>query len=196
MKAILDFWFGTLREEADYLASRNRLWFEGSPVTDTAIRAKFQADWEKAARGELDAWAAEPQGRLALILVLDQFTRHLFRGTKEAFSQDAKARALCLGGLDHFHDRLLHPIHRMFFYLPLEHAEDMALQRRSIALYARLLEEAPAPLKAGCEEALDYALQHHAIIERFGRFPHRNALLGRASTPEELAFLKEPGSSF
>lgn len=196
IKSILDYWFGEIREEAGYLEERERLWFGGLGTVDQMIRERFAEGIDSAQGAGWDGWASTPLGRLALILLLDQFTRNVFRGTPRAFSGDAKALRLCTEGLDAGSDRLLHPVHRSFFYLPLEHSEDLSTQRRSIQCFEKLAREAPAPLRPGMEDARDYAVRHFAIVERFGRFPHRNAILGRVSTEAELAFLAEPGSSF
>lgn len=189
IKNILEAWFGEIREEKAYLDVKNREWFSGGKEADDRLRDLFGGTVEIAMRGDWDGWASTPLGRLALILVLDQFPRQFFRGTAKAFAQDAKALALCLQGLDAGVDRLLHPVQRMFFYLPLEHSESLELQRKSISLFERLARDAPAPLRPGMEDARDYAIRHHAIIERFGRFPHRNAVLGRKTSDDEAEFL-------
>lgn len=196
IKEVLSFWFGEIREEAKYLAGREKFWFGKSAIADAAIREKFGETLKLASDGKLDAWADTARGRLALIVVLDQFSRNMFRETPQAFAQDPRALDLCLKGLDIHDDQMLHPVERIFFYLPLEHAEDLEMQRRSIAGYDYLVSVSPAPLKPGMESAKDYAIQHFSIIERFGRFPHRNAILGRVSTPAEEAFLTQPGYSF
>ena len=127
---------------------------------------------------------------IALLIVLDQFPRNMFRGTPRAFAADARALALARDAVGRGFDEVLLPVQRWFVYLPFEHAEDLAMQRESLRLFERLATDAAG---AG---TLTYAMRHYAVIERFGRFPHRNAILGRASTPEELAFLAQPGSSF
>lgn len=141
--------------------------------------------WEKAARGELDRWRSAPLASLALIVVLDQFPRNMFRGTSRAFASDPMALAAARNALERAFDRLLSPQERTFMYLPFEHAEDLAAQRRSLALFQAL-----------DPNDMEYARRHYEIIARFGRFPHRNAVLGRESTAEELDFLKQAGSSF
>lgn len=186
---ILRHWFG---EGAD----RSAYWFGKSEEVDAELRRLFKYDVDRAASGILDDWAATPRGRLALILLLDQFPRNLHRGTPAAFAWDKRALSLALEGLDRGHDRQLAPIERAFFYLPLEHSEDPAHQERAVTLYEALLSEVPADARATFESFLDYARQHRAIIDRFGRFPHRNAILGRETTGEEAAFLEGPGSSF
>jgi uncharacterized protein (DUF924 family) len=141
--------------------------------------------WEKAARGKLERWETTPLASLALVVVLDQFPRNMFRETPHAFSTDSRALAAAGRALERGFDRMLSPAERTFMYLPFEHAEDFAAQRHSLALF-----EALDP------NDMEYAKRHYEIIARFGRFPHRNAVLGRESTPEEIEFLKGPGSSF
>lgn len=194
---ILQFWFGELDEGGwDFDPARYDLWFGKSPETDRVVTERFGEDARAAAEGRLDPWAETPRGRLALVLLLDQFPRHIHRGKPEAWAQDPKAQRIVLEGLARGHDQALRPIERSFFYLPFEHAEDAALQARSVALYRALAEAAPEAVRARYASFLDYAIRHQVIIDRFGRFPHRNAILGRQSTPEEEAFLLEPGSSF
>ncbi len=171
---ILDFWF---RE----LAPRH--WFLGSKKLDADMRLRFSRWVDAAIRGDLDAWAKTPRGRLALILLLDQFTRNIHRATPGAFAGDARAQALVLEGLAAGMDRPLNLAERHFFYMPLVHAEDPKLQALSLKKFAAYLREAQSTVK--------HQKDHAAIIERFGRFPTRNAALGRVSTAEEVAFLEE-----
>lgn len=182
--AVLDFWFGP-----PPLASRPE-WFRKDPAFDEAIRARFGALVERAIDEGLD-WGDPPEAQLAQIIVLDQFPRNLFRGQARAFAGDARARTLALALVDGGGHLALHPLQRWFAYLPLEHAEDLALQDRCVELIGALA--AGDPAHAG---ALDYAERHRDVIRRFGRFPHRNAALGRTSTAEELAYLATPGSGF
>ena len=149
------------------------------------MRQRFLSLWEQAARGELDRWQGTPLAATALIVVLDQFPRNMFRGTARAFSTDARALAAADRAVGHGFDRTLSREERTFVYLPFEHAEDLAAQRRALALF-----EALDP------NDMEYVKRHHEIVARFGRFPHRNAILGRESTAEEIEFLKQPGSSF
>ncbi|BAU48711.1 membrane protein [Sulfurifustis variabilis] len=186
---LLNFWFGPLGPDGFPRGDRSRLWFGGASEMDDAIRARFADDVELAVSGSLDAWGETARGRLALILLLDQFPRNLFRGTPRAFACDTHALRHALAGLEEGQDGQLAPIERAFFYLPLEHAEDRGLQRRSVRVYEHLVREFPAAA-AQLQGFLDYAVKHRDIIERFGRFPHRNAILGRASTPEEITFLE------
>lgn len=181
---ILTFWFGTanLAEPVEF----REAWFKRDDAFDQDIRAGFSNDVEGALRGELDGMAETAEGALALLLLLDQFTRNLFRGTPRAFSGDARARTIAKSALARGFDAAMSPNHRAFLYLPFEHSEDIADQERSVALFATLNDP----------RAYDYAVRHQDVIARFGRFPHRNAALGRDSTQEEIEFLKTPGSSF
>lgn len=183
-KRILTFWFGTadLAEPVEF----REAWFTRDDAFDQEIRASFSNEVESALRGELDRMAGTAEGALALLLLLDQFTRNLFRGTPRAFSGDARARTIARSALARGFDAAMSPNHRIFLYLPFEHSEDLADQARSVALFATLNDP----------RAYDYAVRHKDVIVRFGRFPHRNAALGRDSTKEEIEFLKTPGSSF
>jgi uncharacterized protein (DUF924 family) len=188
-RAVLDFWFGATGTP-EHGAWRT-LWFEKNAATDRAIAQRFGALIEQALRGELDAWAAQPAGALARIIVLDQFTRNAFRDTPRAFAGDGRALQAARALVDARHDAALTPLERSFAYMPFEHAEALAMQDEAVRLFIGLAAAAPE-----LAESLDYAQRHRAVIARFGRFPHRNAVLGRPSTPEELAFLREPGSRF
>ena len=181
---ILHFWFG----EDNELRPQ---WFRKDAAFDALIGERFGASIEQALAGGLAGWAEAPGSALARILLLDQFTRNVFRDTPRAFAGDAQALAAARSMLARGHDRALPPLRRVFAYLPFEHAEDRAAQQQSLALYAAL-----GAADAALASFEDYARRHAAVIERFGRFPHRNAILGRPSTAEELAFLEQPGSRF
>jgi uncharacterized protein (DUF924 family) len=181
------FWFGSPGEPHDQ--QPRALWFTKSDATDRAIAQRFGATVEAALAGELDGWAASPRTALALIVVLDQFTRNIFRGTPRAFAGDARALAIAKRLVDSGLDLALTPIERWFVYMPFEHSECLDDQVEALRLFARLA-------AAGVDSPLEWARRHYDIIARFGRFPHRNAILGRASTPEEIEFLKKPGSAF
>jgi len=196
IQSILGFWFGDATDDAAAAARQAGLWWGKSDETDREIGDRFEALLQQAAGGQLDAWAQTPQGRLALILLLDQFPRNIYRGTPQAFAYDAQARELTLAGLQAGDDQSLRPIERVFFYLPLEHAEDLPLQQRCVALFEQMQTSLPAAAAKVFDGFTGFARKHQVIIERFGRFPHRNEILGRASTAEELAFLATPGSSF
>lgn len=186
-EAVLAFWFAPERAEH---------WFAASAAFDEAIRTGFAADAEAAAAGRLHDWAATPPGWLALLILLDQFPRNLHRGDPRAWAQDVGAQQLALSGIAEGFDRRLPALQRVFAYLPLEHAESRVLQCRSVALFEALCAEVPAEERPRYAGFLDYARRHCEVIARFGRFPHRNAVLGRASTAEELAYLAQPGAGF
>jgi uncharacterized protein (DUF924 family) len=184
---VLAFWFG---EPA------RSLWFASRPAFDDEIRSRFGAVVTAAASGALDGWASSGDGALALTIALDQFPRNIHRGTPAAFAHDARARQVAGRAIDHGFDLAVPLDRRMFFYLPFEHSEALADQERSVELFARWVGEHPEARRADADDQMTYVVRHHEIIERFGRFPHRNAILGRASAPDEIAFLREPGSSF
>lgn len=193
---LLQFWFGDDPDDAAVAAAKTELWWGHREETDELLQASFGAATSAAAADMLDHWVGSPRGRLALILLLDQLPRAIHRGTPEAFAQDAKARRVAKQGLESGADRLLRPIERLFVYLPFEHSEDMADQDRSVQLFRDLAASVPEGQRETFAEFVDYALRHREIVARFGRFPHRNSILGRESTPEEKAFLEQPGSSF
>lgn len=196
---VLDFWFGA-PGSAEHGRTR-ALWFGKSDALDAEIRSRFGAAIEDALGGALDSWvddtpasvtpapADRPRATLALILLLDQFTRNAFRDTPRAFAGDARALSLAQRLVERGDDRRLSLHERWFAYLPFEHAESLPMQDRSVALFTQLAHE-------GLHEPLDWAIKHRDVIVRFGRYPHRNAILGRASTAEEQAFLAQPGSRF
>jgi len=184
---VLDFWFST-PGEAGYGKPRE-LWFRKSQETDDTIRVRFGADVAAAIAGERDHWAGTSRATLALILLLDQFTRNIYRDTPRAFAGDPRAFALASAMVQQGDDRQLAPLERCFGYLPFEHSESLAAQQESIRLYGQLAAE-------GHPDLLVWAQKHFEIVARFGRFPHRNAILGRLSSPEEIAFLQQPGSRF
>jgi uncharacterized protein (DUF924 family) len=168
-----------------------RLWFQGGKDVDQQIADRFGADVERARRGELNQWAETPRGRLALIILLDQFSRNLFRGSAAAFASDSASLKLTLEGLDRGQDEALSGIEQLFFVLPLEHAEDIAMQDRMIAYLDAWAKRLPAAMKEMATGAREFAQLHRDVIARFGRFPTRNPALGRASTPEEEAHIRE-----
>ena len=188
-QAVLDFWFGA--PDSPSFGSARREWFAKDDAFDAPIRERFGAAIESALRGELEPWAEAAPSALAQILLLDQFTRNAFRGTARAFAGDARALAAASRMVGARQDESLAPFMRGFVYLPFEHAESLAMQDEAVRLFTRLAAESPE--QAGM---LDYAHRHRAVIERFGRFPHRNEILGRRSTAEEIAFIAQPGSGF
>ena len=187
-QSVLDFWFLT-PEHADHGTSRPE-WFRKDAVFDDSIRTQFGAMLESALAGGFREWDADLHGALARIVLLDQFPRNAFRDTPRAFAGDALAQEAALAMIESGRDRLLHPLERWFVYLPLEHAENLELQERSVGLFSALAKD------EGMGDILEYATRHRDIIARFGRFPHRNRIIGRASTPDEIEFLKQPGSGF
>lgn len=193
---VLDFWFGDSGTTEAVVARQRPLWFGKSPENDALVAERFGATLDAAMRGELDDWLDTPVGRLALTIVLDQFPHHVWRGDGKSFSCDPKALKLALDTVQRHDDELVSPLARVFLYLPLEHAETLDVQDLSVALFEKLLREIEGEEKAVFESFLDYARKHRDVVARFGRFPHRNAMLGRESTAEELEFLKEPGSRF
>jgi uncharacterized protein (DUF924 family) len=188
---ILLFWLGDLSENP-FPTNKFGLWFANDPELDARIRDTFGDDIEAAARGDYDDWKGTPRGRLALLILLDQFTRNVFRGTADAFKYDPIALEIALEGIEAGDDQALLRIERLFVYLPLEHAEDRELQARSVALFEALAAEAPESEQGAYKEFLRHAVLHREIIDAYGRFPHRNEILGRASTPEEIAYLEDP----
>jgi len=199
--SVREFWFGRLPLSADALNRRMPFWFGGPPsefgrLRDEHIRERFGDLLEQAASGALASWADGPRRRLSLILLLDQFPRNIFRGSARAFAYDAKALTLTLSGMQSGADAALDPVERMFFYMPLQHAESREVQDESVAAYRRLRVEAPQQLFGPFAGAARSAQNHRAIIERFGRFPHRNRLLGRENTPAEEEWLRKAGANF
>ncbi|MCZ6604478.1 MAG: DUF924 domain-containing protein [Alphaproteobacteria bacterium] len=192
---ILTFWFGALDGPADVDRGKKDLWWAGGAEADAQIAAQFGALATRARAGELDQWAAEPRGCLALVVLLDQFGRSLGRGTAAAFAGDGAALEICRGAIVRGHDKHLRPIERTFLYMPLMHAEDRGAARQSVEIYQALSEEIKA-LGVDYPDSKSDAVEHATIVERFGRFPHRNAILGRESTPEEKAFLADGGPTF
>lgn len=182
---VLDYWFGPEGHPRDM----RDFWFRKSAATDSEIRDRFGTSIELALGGALGNWQQDLQGRRALILLLDQFTRNVYRDTPRAFAGDPAALALAHGIVASGEDRSCDPYERWFIYLPFEHSESLADQDESVRLFRALADD-------GLPSALDWAERHRDVIRRFGRFPHRNAILDRISSAEELEFLRQPGSSF
>lgn len=189
--SVLDFWFGPLDASGEASAEKRAQWWKKSDAFDGEIRSRFGALHASVNAGEHEAWCQTARGRLAYVIVLDQFSRNMFRGTPASFASDARALAAAKEGLARGHDRELVRAERSFLYMPYMHAEDLAAQDECVALFRALDEEA-----GGDGSNVKFAIAHRDIVARFGRFPHRNAILGRASTPEEEEFLTQPGSSF
>jgi uncharacterized protein (DUF924 family) len=200
-ETILDFWFNGLNDETliDPESSAGKRWFSGGEATDREIRERFEEDHLKAARGEYKDWENIPRGRLALVILLDQFPRNLYRGSPKAFGTDPTALDLCSRSMEDGFDGPLALIERTFLYMPLMHAESVEMQEKCKQQFSLLVELAKerSPRNVGYfTYSHEFAVKHAVIIERFGRFPHRNMILGRPSTPEEIEFLKGPDSSF
>lgn len=194
--AVLKFWFGDDIGSAAGVAARNRQWFRRDNYFDEEIRQRFGALPAQGASGGLAHWRDSPRSCLALVLALDQFPRNLYRNFRQAFDYDALALEVALSAIDRGFDARLAPIEAVFLYLPLEHAEDISAQTRCVALFEALLGGADESMRAQFESFLNFAVRHHEIIERFGRFPHRNAVLGRPSSDAEIAYLKAGGETF
>jgi uncharacterized protein (DUF924 family) len=193
---LLDWWFGPEASASQTAAARQGLWFGKKDHQDAEARERFGDLVEQALDGGLGDWAEQPDGWLALILLLDQLPRMIFRDSPRAYAGDARAQALVTGGLARGLERDLAPIRQVFICLVLEHAEDLASQERALYRYRLLLDGAAASERELFENFLDFSERHRVVIARFGRFPHRNAILGRACSAEESAFLLEPGSRF
>ena len=198
---VLEFWFGRAPFDAARLEERSTFWFGGDGAAalasrDALIRERLEPMLERAARGEFASWAASPKRRLALIILFDQVPRNAYRGTAAAFAFDREALQLAVEGRQLAADAALDPVERLFFYLPLEHAESLEAQDAAVAAFERLLAEAPAELRDFCAGTLEYARLHREIIARFGRFPHRNAALARESSAAEREWLASAGNPF
>ena len=193
---VLDFWFGDEPDDMKCGRDKAELWWGKNQEMDRAIEQQFGHLLNGLVSGGYREWLSSPQGRLAAIIVIDQFSRNIHRGDAKAFVSDRLALQWCLDGIDNGDDLQLRPIERVFFYLPLEHSECEKMQEASLFNYKALIAAVPESQKTLFENYLGYAKQHADIIERFGRYPHRNEILGRESTPEELEFLQQPGSGF
>lgn len=193
---ILHFWFG---ENKNNWLSQSHKWWQGTAALDEEIKTRFGSLHHLAVQGALQHWLEQPLSCLAYIILLDQFSRHIYRNTPLAFAQDTQAKAACYYGRERKWDKDLHLVQRQFFYMPLEHSEDLADQKLCLALMKCLVEEArenSTHYLTAMEQAYSYAQKHYDIISNFNRFPHRNQILNRDSTQEELVFLTLPGSSF
>lgn len=201
IQKVLSEWFGSISDWDDYEPDKAQRWWSAAPAFDAYLERHYRELVERALSGQLERWRETPSGTLGGVLLLDQFTRNIFRGTKEMYLGDARARQWTREALNQSVDEELPLIQRQFLYMPLMHSEQLEDQNESVARFEQLVRAAsplPAehPLGHALEQARSYAKSHRDIVERFGRFPHRNSILGRASTPEEIEFLKQPGSSF
>ena len=193
---VLDFWFADAADGPEAFARRNRVWFRSGAPFDRTCTEHFAATLAAAMSGELEHWKESPRGRLALIILLDQLSRNIYRGTPAAFQQDGQALAACREGIEQGHDEQLSPIERTFFYMPFEHAEDGEVQALSVRLFESLAKESSEEWREQLEANAGYARQHRDIIEKFGRFPHRNTVLDRDSSPAEKAHLADDAPRF
>lgn len=196
VQEVLEYWFGSLQSDRIYPEEKSKIWFGGGDAVDKEIQGRFGELVIAATKNELDSWKETPRGRLALIILIDQFTRNIYRGTPEAFAYDSIALKLSLEGLDQKDDLALLPVERAFFYLPLEHSENMEIQKMSVLKFHSIIPVVPPEQVAHFTSFENYARRHYEIIALFGRFPHRNKILNRQSTPEEMEFLRDPNASF
>jgi len=195
-EAVLRFWFGD--DPAQPLA-RREVWFKKDHTFDNAVRNTFGEDVARARAGEYDGWSATPQGALALILLHDQFTRNIYRETPACFAQDVHALRICLNGQAAGLDAALPTVQRWFFYMPMMHSEELDIQERMVSTIERMQEEAAGEgeeIRDLLADVLKYAIAHRDVIAKYGRFPHRNPILGRDSSPDEVAYMNQPGSGF
>ena len=195
-ESVLTFWFGTGTDDNTIAQSQRKLWWSKDAAVDADMRTRFATWVNAAATGKHDDWAVTPRGRLALILLFDQFPRNIYRDTPQAFAYDARALLLAQDLIASGGHCNLRRIERVFCYLPLEHAESIEMQMRSVELFSALAADVPEQQRDTFKGYVEYAIRHRDVFARFGRFPHRNRILGRTSTPEEIEFLKQPGSSF
>ncbi len=196
IEAVLRFWFGKQALSAARIDQRMAIWFGEDVGFDHEIEREFKKDVEAASAGRLTRWADAPRGRLALILLLDQFRRNIYRGTAAAFSRDEMALKLCMEGVTENKESDLAPIERVFFYMPLQHAESNEAQAKSVALYTRLAGAVAPDYRETFKKIVRFAALHADIIQTFGRFPHRNALLGRENTAAEAEYLAGDAADF
>lgn len=196
IEKILAFWFMERALSAPQIDQRMETWFSEDPVFDHEIEEEFADDVAAASVNKLDHWAADPRGRLALIILIDQFRRNIFRNTADAFSKDKLALKLCVQGAIEKKDKGLTPIERVFFYMPLQHTESSKVQAKSVALYERLAQAVSPTYRETFLTVAQFAELHRDIIDQFGRFPHRNALLGRENTAQEAQYLAGDSPDF
>jgi uncharacterized protein (DUF924 family) len=196
IRRVLEFWFSDGAMDQPTIDSRMDRWFTANPAFDAQIRQEFGPLVAQASKGALDSWAEQPEGRLALILLLDQFRRNIYRGTPKAFSRDAQAVRLCVEGAAAGAYKNLTPLQQAFYFMPLQHAESLRIQQRSVKIYEGLLANVSETLKATFATFAQFAELHHDIIAAHGRFPHRNRILGRPDTPDEAAYLESAGTTF
>ena len=188
---LLAYWFGRVEDTILPSENRTRVWFSDDPNIDHEIKEKFGKEFQDVIDSKLDSWKETPRGTLALIIMFDQFTRHLFRDSASSYSYDNQALDLCLLGIEQKFDHTLSLIERAFFYFPLMHSEEIEMQATAVRAYKILVDLSFSEARGIYESFLDYALRHFEIIKRFGRFPERNEILGRVPTVEEIAYMKD-----
>jgi uncharacterized protein (DUF924 family) len=193
---VLQYWFGDIQDDAICADTKSALWWGKAPEVDREIGQRFEPILQLLVNGGNRYWLQFPESRLAAIIALDQFSRNIYRDTPTAFSADQLALNWCLSGIEAGLDKKLRPIERVFFYLPMEHAENLSIQHRCIWHFRQLMEIVHVNHRETFSGFLGFAESHAAVIEKFGRFPHRNAILGRESTLAELEYLAQPGSGF
>lgn len=186
---VLDFWFGALNSATDVAQDKSTMWFVSGADYDDVIRENFLSIYNQACDGSLDHWRQSPRTLLALIILLDQFSRHIHRNSAQSYAQDEKTVAIVRQGIDDQLDQSLYFIQRKFFYMPLMHAEDLATQELAVSMFTKLRDDVPDELKKIFTKSLSFAQSHHYVISRFGRFPELNQILGRESTAAEIEFL-------
>jgi uncharacterized protein (DUF924 family) len=193
---VIRFWFADASDDPGAANARNAVWYGASPEFDEAVRERFESTIAAAARGELAAWKETPRSSVALVIVLDQFPRNVYRNRARAFEYDGRALDVTRHALGAGHLNALSIPGRVFLLMPYQHVEDEAAQREGLALFERLAAEAPSEWHAFTASTLDFARRHLELIERYGRFPHRNAALGRQSTPAEREYLETKPETF
>jgi len=196
VESILHYWFGGATDDAEIVREKSALWWKQDSKVDAEIRRRFEMMLNAEIKNEFASWSSSPRGQLARVLLCDQFPRNMYRDSPRAFDYDERARKLAREAIDAGQDKKLRPVERVFLYLPFEHSETVDDQELSLRLYTALVEYVPETDRPTYQKFLEFARKHKEIIDRFGRFPHRNAILGRQSTAAEAEFLKGPGSSF
>lgn len=197
IERVLEYWFGDIQAPDDVDEGCKKKWWMGGEAVDREIKEQFSGLVERACAGELDGWASTPRGALALVVILDQFTRNIGRGSAQAFRGDAKALEVCMALVEAGTDRSLRLVERQFLYMPAMHAEDRDVAKRSLELFDNLMVDIQASPKGDkLGDMRKHAKMHADIVLQFGRYPHRNEVMGRETTPEEAAFLADGGPSF